>query len=267
MKFILTLLLVWIASAVIPVNAQNLSAADVFNYKVGDSFHFIDTTTYLTDFPSAFKEVVKNKYFTDDSLYYEIEVITDDTVVQRLLVMALADTGNPVFDTTGLKVLNIAESKHFNRRSVEYVYGIMDDNNDVILFTDRFTEGLGVTYHSEQGPGSRYAYRLVYFKSGNDSMGTPVATKMELYQGNPDIIIDPNPFSTSTSVTFRNAPEGVKLIELKMLNADGLEVMRADIFPDIPHTINAHESLEPGYYFLVFQADDFRFVEKVLYKP
>ncbi len=249
------------------MKAQDLTVGEVFNYKVGDEFHFVDTTTFISDFTSVFKEKVLNVDTVSDTVYYSIEVTTDDEVLNKKIAISLADLNKPVFDTSGLEILEIKRVEHLGKRSVEYLYGFFDDKNEMFMFVDRFTEGLGITYHLEQESGRRYAYGMSFYRSGNDSAGYPYKTKIELSAGETTILIDPNPFSVSTVVTLTNAPEGIEVFDLRMIDKNGLEVLHNAIYPEVPHRINAHSGLIPGEYFLVFESGDFKFIEKVVFKP
>lgn len=249
--------------------SQQMTRGEVFDYRVGDEFHFRDTTVLLSEFTGKFKEIVRSRNIVGDTIIHQIEVITDDTSFMRYSFLLSSELNEPVVDSSMFHIVSYRKGEYYYPKGLvyeNYKYVLADSVNGVMTFEDEFARGLGPLYHRTVSDEGTYSYGVVYYKGFRGEWGDPLVTEYEVMPNGYQIIIDPDTFSRETIVSF-NGTRNVDFIHLQMRNENGMETMDTDIIPGAPHRIVPHESLKPGKYFLVFSFYDFVYIRPIYYDP
>lgn len=221
---------------------QNITAREIFDYNVGDEFHIDDASSYVPYNGRFTKErrIVLSKIISlnQDTLTYQIERIlithtynwqddshdsssVKDTVTEKVIVSKLSSLG---FIPSKIKVpetdnfstiycLNNS-SYNFNNRLVKSEGFILHSSNDPCFEPvitsgmdtyEYFVEGLGAYYEGDNFP-NQYHRRLIYYKKGSETWGTPDVL-LSLNQKNKSEITSaasPNPFNDFTILKIDN---------------------------------------------------------------
>jgi len=221
-----TLGLVLIGKTVPPIGTQPFDWSDIYDFDVGDEFHYYGSTAYngymTTHSKTIYKILDKTVYGNMDSVYYQTErckktwltqpptTTFHDTVVQFCNFVQMA--GNPIIRLlpdefyTGLEPgegIAPAVSRsfsQFNHRPVQIFsqYGFIyySTYNCYIAYNVgggtqyKYVPGLGMTNYLSV-VSDMYVLRtsldLVYFKKEGETWGNPVSTDcMSLVTGTPE---------------------------------------------------------------------------------
>jgi hypothetical protein len=206
-----TLNLVLIGKTVPLLGVQPFKWADIYNFEVGDEFHYYDHQTFngsTTVYSKAINRILgKTVYGNSDSVYYQVEeckktwyphpppntVEVHDTVLQKYNFVQMSTDhaiGLLPNEFSGLTAVTRTYSE-YNNRQVQILnyngYG-MGWNGSEYCYMNPF-EVWGPIYYYVPGLGQTkwiyeyadltvYGYYsdLVYYKKGSETWGTPVAT-------------------------------------------------------------------------------------------
>jgi hypothetical protein len=264
---------------------QDMTWRDVFDYNVGDVFHY---SGYEGNSSPAHYDMIENilgKTFSSDSMSvtYTIERCK---MVMWFQYYYFHDTLTEVYDTSAWpgEYSSIGLSQEFRRFGGYYAssfdatlseynqrlskstspdyYEVLDTcwgrGNAEIYYNYVYTKGLGNTLYIYNNTGDYYFARqeLVYYQRGNEIWGTPVSFDCNTLLGiDPQkstakafIEIIPNPVETQAEV-FIQCILKYDNISIVMYDYSGKIVLREQVNSN-PFTLNRGD-LPPGLYILV----------------
>jgi hypothetical protein len=237
-------ILVLAGKTVPKMGVQDLTWQEIYNYNVGDIFHY-----YLSAFgnQSTIYKVLSKIVNGNDSVTYVMEhcskylgptyFTTHDTVV-----LTYPLTLNPDYNWlprlprefirqnqyADLYSYSINASQNRRVKSVSSGYVCSNDScwmklgnwgYNVIVVEENYSDGLGKTkfyyYENENGQVQQADEDLVYYKKGSETWGTPLASDCFQLVGvepasvtNAFIVrVSPNPVKTHTEIQLQNGAE------------------------------------------------------------
>ncbi len=246
-----TLNLIFLLILSVSLEAQDITIGQVFNYEIGDEFHYRAANRP----PNATRFVVKNKYLSQqsDTIFYLVkydayssEVVMSPTPHLEYSIGSWMDTlSYTSLDSSITTLLNltevdncdqvedsIIESPPYCQRKVYQYSACFQCCFEGRQYEAIYGEGIGQAYGYHSFPAENYSTdsRLFYYKKGSKSCGTPDKSNYTVVQEKylQHILISPNPahdfinvagFTGDMSVTLRNMVGEV--IQQEVLKSEG----------------------------------------------
>ncbi len=260
-----TVILLWLLfSGFSFTNAQQISTVgEIYDYEVGDTFHFDFWATSPISGASWIKNItITNKSYSlnNDTVFYERAIayqelsinpiieFYNDTVIytdlDSLINMGVIDTiySNPQ-RYNGRLINGHHDWRYWGYWYIEYVIGC---GRVYLYLNDDWDE----IYSEEE---------LIYYKKGDEEWGTPhvIVEVEELGRVNSSLKCYPNPFTTSTTIEYELTEPS--LVQLSIYNAIGetIYVAQEGIKQQGKHSITwSPESLPEGMYYAVLRSEE-----------
>jgi hypothetical protein len=251
-----------------------LSTAEVYDWEVGDEFHFSELTTNNGSFlGSVFtKRIVINKnpgisylcheYKSETNSNYQTTISDYDTTfpagssLQLVTYLLPEQTPSTVIlkhDTSDCLIGSQVIVGNFN-----YTWSISDSCWEHFFEppqanTRKFIKGIGDLWNHDD-PVHWYASsnKLVYYKKGSLTCGTPLGISEFLVNNKAVINISPNPFTTTTQITL---PQTYHNIALAVYDIQG-KLLAQQQHADCSKIQFNRNQLSNGLYFLKLTLDD-----------
>jgi len=248
------------------LGVQDFTMKDVYNYDVGDIFHYTGSGSGGGGggyWKLINKILGKTVYGNMDSATYVVEACKNMFSYPPGIYTNFHDTmnvkynfiemdGNPIYSrlpdefygsylfsrTASTKTLTWGV---YTYSSWENCYTYPPEGVDET--TDSYSPGLGCTYNAfyemESGNVYQNSQTLVYYKKGNITWGTPVATdcnalvdvKLLADRGKPAIRVVPNPVETKATIIVENYFPG-KNLQFDLYNYLGKKILHSLIKSD-----------------------------------
>lgn len=243
--------------------AQLFTKGDVYDFEIGDEFHYRHEAAGGVTGPPYTKEVIRvlNKYSSPTHLYYEMGNIdlNDSTNVLNTYVdsFLLTSLNDPVIDTSSLWNFNDTIFSHDTTITNPNFYGGMPYQR--LFFTKNlphgyepptwfhsFVKGCGeVNYYRSQQNGA-LSRSLVYSKKGSVIWGASLFTGISEISSLPSLEILPNPFINQLELSLSEVPSTPIFFEL--YNAVGKLVLKEQL-QETNTIIKVNEQLPLGVYY------------------
>jgi len=222
-------------------NAQTFTKGAVYDYEIGDEFHY--NTTWAWNNSSNQIDRVLNKYSNSTHLFYEIgDVSLQNTTLilsSRLDSFSLAELNDFVLDTVTSGIFGdtilyrdtVIINTNYNAASQLVLFFSLDmpDNYEPPSWSQRFILGCGEVSYYKSWQGGFLSRNLVYFKKGANTWGTPVyiTPLQEIKSTEPFASLSPNPFSDKISIKLEQSVESASTFEL--YNNTGQLILKENI--------------------------------------
>ncbi len=264
--------------------ALNLTAAGIFNYAIGDEFHFEDH--YQDPFsPSHFsykntvkKILSKTISLNQDTLTYTYEkcqteirnistpfhidtIVSADTSTEKIILSKNRFMSQlpyePLSSLNGYSIASINQTHHVRQKDLYIYYQYIPPICWKEMLTGylpshyTYLDGLGGGYYTVDYYPANY-FKLVYYKKGAVTWGTPficepLPTSLQLLKNdNNPISIYPNPFSEYTTITFSNYNQADHFM-FRLFDCIGKVYASFPVFQQ--QIILPKNNLAPGIYF------------------
>lgn len=232
------------------MGTYNLTKSKVYDFQPGDQmdiYYFHEGSEYQNVSQldtTRTKRTILERQENNDTIRYKIHEIAQ--IIQtgwHLYKKTQVDTINWIaynlndtlfdvlpsnelfFNSNRSFIYKTLQSNYDNKRLVKLLYkdiGIPYEGNDSCYsfglldgcpFYDYYVEGLGGPYYSGTCFDGIYQQRLVYFKKGSETWGTPLSiNQRENIEEKTDINIYPNPWSSHSSIYINTTSEGNVLV-------------------------------------------------------
>lgn len=261
-------LLIFLLLAVEGGYAQIYTKGTVYNFDIGDEFHYRTSNFGFPSMPNGDHiDRILNRYTNSTHLFYEVGNIslTNSNVIlsTRIDSILLSTLSDPVIDTTTSGALGdtiltldsiitdsiLCVSEYLSTNStLDY-----PNNYEPPHWLQRFVIGLGEVNYYRASLGGYAARGLVYYKKGNISCGEPVyiTSVQQLSQTLPTKLF-PNPFTNQISIQFGVAPKSI--VQFNLYNNLGQLILKKTINGN--DTIAITKDLPKGVYYGIIQIDN-----------
>jgi len=262
--FLLTLLLLGVEGMV----AQTYTKGAVYDFNIGDEFHYRTSSNSVLNPPKAYIDRVLNRYSNSAYLFYEIGNIslTDATIIlnTRIDSIPLAQLSDPIVDTVRSGIIGdtlttdslvtdslLCKEEHLlSNSTLDYPAGY-----EPPYWFKKFILGLGeVAYYRVTQSG--YEQKdLVYYKKGNLTCGESVyITSIQTIPQTPPIVLTPNPFTDQISIQLDVLPK--QQFQFHLYNNLGQVVLKKTIHPNHSILFPIPKEIPRGIYYGVLYIDD-----------
>lgn len=240
----------------------NLTARDIYDYEVGDEFH---TTTYNQNIPWSYIYTTRKKVILTKNISQNQDTITYTYERCQVTVSYPQNDTTYYFDTLP-EVVILSQLEGLNKLNYEllpnlmghakfsmnntftvpkrqkdaielYYYNATSNCWEAIVgnpYVFYYLDGLGGGYYENYNvPLVSDYHRLVYYKKGAETWGTPIIcdtvnSVVQLQENQGKIKIFPNPFSNSTTINIEdfNAADNW---HFELLDLTGKQVLSLEI--------------------------------------
>ena len=251
------------------IGIQDFGWKEVYNYNIGDVLHFSGyLTSYVGNPSSTWKEIqtciAKTSYGTGvDSVLYKFDrcrstvtnpggnhVYLHDTLTFKYNFKALANDSTILrypdqfirkntyasqYDRY-MKAMNNRQTKKVGEDRYRFLNSCFTLPTGSITVNRGYSEGLGISEYFRGDSDSQEYNKLVYFKKGTETWGSPVGTQcspiLDVEENTvalvPVVKINPNPMTSKAQIVVDGIKAGESLT-FSLYNLVGQEVFQTQI--------------------------------------
>jgi hypothetical protein len=248
--------------------AQVYTKGAVYDFDIGDEFHYRTSSNSVLNPPSANIDRVLNRYTNNTHLFHEIGDVslTNATVIlsTRIDSIPLSQLSDPIVDTVTSGILGdtittdsivtdsiLCHQEYISTNStLDYPLGYEPPS-----WIKKFVLGLGEVSYYRSAQNGYESKDLVYYKKGATSCGEEVyITSIKNIASNEILRLSPNPFQDQIFITSKSTLE--QALQFYLYNNLGQLVLEQTVHGANSIKIPTSKTIPKGIYYGVIHYDN-----------